>query len=338
MDLPRSYLPRFAALTLLLLFGLPAAMAADSARPMIRESQKVFALFLAGEFAELEATEARTRDLSVLISDGQPLRAAFFWGFWCPCESLSEEEARKMLAQMRQRVGEWRKRYPESIAAKIAESRYYGSVAWHARGKTWAHKVPESAWPIYRENLEKSRRLLDAMGPGARSEPQWYTDRLMVGRELSEPRETYAQLLAEALERHPRYLPIYFEASTHYSPSWGGSNAELNAFIDRAVERTRAHLGDSLYARLHWNNWSREMFSSGQADWPRMKAAFERIIADHPDAWNMNNFGKFACMARDPATMEAVIKRLDGLVVLEAWQGMAYYSWCRKAAQFATGQ
>src|SRR5258706_7447280 len=230
------------------------AFAAESSRPMDREGEKSRSLLLAGKFAELEALERSTRDLSLTISDGQQSRTAFYWGIDCGCSRASTEEKAKELGIIKVRVEEWRKAYPDSIAAKLAEASHYRSVAWAARGESYAGDVPAEAWPVYKENIQKATKLLDAMGPGSKDEPAWYADRLQISLDGSESRAKFKALLAEALKRHPRYLPIYFMGARGHSQQWGGSNAELNAFINDAAKRTQAWLGDALYCRLQWGN------------------------------------------------------------------------------------
>ena len=301
-------------------------------RPMEREGQNIRALFFEGKFEELEAIERRSRDLSITLSDGQSLRAAFFFGIDCSCGTFSPEELFAMLPTLKTRVAEWRKLFPGSTAARFAEAFYYTQHAWAVRGTDYAHKVPESAWPTYRENIEQAAKVLDAMGRSGKDEPHWYAARLSVMRQQSVSRGEYEVLLEEALRRHPRYLPIYFEANTFYSPKWGGSNEETAAFIEKSVERTRPFMGEALYARLHWSNQEKDMFASGQTNWARMKAGFERILAGYPDRWNLSNYGKLACRARDAKATLDVMNRVTPPVVLEAWGDMDYYMQCMKWA------
>lgn len=313
--------------------GSAPLFAAEMGRPMDREGDKSRSLLLAGKFAELEALERATRDLSMTISDGQQARAAFYAGIHCGCSRASHEEKAKELDILKGRVEEWRKAYPDSIAAKLAQAGYYRSVAWMARGESYARDVPAEAWPVYKENIRKATQLLDAMGPEAKAEPEWYADRLEISMDGSEPRVQFKALLAESLKRHPRYLPIYFMGARGHSPQWGGSNAELNAFIDDAVKRTKDWLGDTLYARLQWGNWRNDMFENGQADWSRFQPAMEHLLVDYPDNWTLNDYGKFACLSRDmTATLDAV-ERIGSNVNIDAWGGMGYYARCKEMAE-----
>src|SRR5437868_6499183 len=81
--------PRFLS-KLLLAFAVAMAAAGTAAaalveRPIQIEAAKVRRLLLDGNFAELEAYEKRTRDLSLTLSDGQQLHAAYEYAINCSC-------------------------------------------------------------------------------------------------------------------------------------------------------------------------------------------------------------------------------------------------------------
>src|SRR5437016_5116057 len=105
--------------TSLAFFGSSILFAAESGRPLDREGEKSHSLLMAGKFAELEALERATRDLSLEISDGQQRHAAFYWGLECGCIHASSEEKAKELEIIKARVEQWRTAFPDSIAAKL---------------------------------------------------------------------------------------------------------------------------------------------------------------------------------------------------------------------------
>ena len=44
------------------------------------------------------------------------------------------------------------------------------------------------------------------------------------------------------------------------------------------------------------------------------------VLTRYPDAWNLNNYARFACFAKDIRTARELLKRTEGDVVPEAWQ------------------
>jgi len=305
------------------------AHAYTSGRPLEREAARIRQLLFDGKFAELEAVERRTRDLSLVVSDGQQLRSAYAQAVANAWPFLITGDPQSELVQLRSRVSAWEKMFPGSNAARIAEASYFLQDAWRARGGNYAYAVGDNAWSVYNKDVLEAARILDGMGRDARDQPEWYVMRLAVMR-LGKPNDAdYERLLDEALGRYPRYLSIFFEAAAYYAPRWHGSNAKLNAFIEKAASMSRPWLGDAMYARLQWSVWTGDMFRNGQASWPRMKSSFGEIVKAYPDTWNLNNFANFACMAHDAATTREQLKRIEGSVTIEAWDSMDFYAKCK---------
>lgn len=322
----------------LFLFAALTCSAGLVERPMDAEAAKVRHLLLDGKFSELEAYETRARDLSLTLSDGQPLHSAWAFAIGCACSFSVTGDPAAELEKFRARVTEWRSAYPDSTSAKIAEATYYIQHAWAVRGSGYSNQVLDSAWEIFRRDVAEAARLLDAIGADAGDQPDWYVVRLSVMRLQNADKPQFSDLLDKALARYPSYLPIYFEGAYYYQPKWHGSIPELAAFIDRAVALTRERAGETLYARLEWATWtSNAMFRNGQASWPRMKAGFERLVADYPDSWNMNAFANFACLAGDPQTTLDLMGKIQGSIALKVWDTMEFYGQCKSWALRKTG-
>jgi hypothetical protein len=63
-----------------------------------------------------------------------------------------------------------------------------------------------------------------------------------------------------------------------------------------------------------------DLFGRSLVDWPQMKRGFDDVIARYPDAWNLNNFARFSCLARDRAKTRALLDRIGADIVPKAWQ------------------
>lgn len=316
--------------------SIALAMDAMAARPLQEEASRLRALLEAEDFAALEAVSRRSMDLSATVSDGQPVRAALYEGIKCPCRQGRDQTLSRMPGEL-DRIRKWQAAYPRSTAARIAEAVHFLDHAWTVRGGDYAANVPKDAWPKFHEKVAQAGRALDAMDDDAKADPHWYAARLEVATLQSMPADERAALIDAAVGRHPRYFPIHFQAAQGLAPRWGGTNESLNGYIDRAVAATRRWMGDTLYARLQWSERTPAMFRDGQAQWPRMKAAFERLVADYPDGWNLNNFARFACDAGDSRATLDLMKRIEGRIALEAWDySMSYYANCKHGAQAAS--
>jgi hypothetical protein len=313
--------------------GGPCARAADQVRPFDRQVQRVEALLGEGRYAELDALELRSRDPAVVLEDGQPVRYAFFNAIECGCGGRNRDAALGEAMALEKKLDAWRKANPESRAARLGMALQALAVAGAYRGQGWAGDVPPQNWAPFRENVARAVSLLDAMPPEMKSDPEWYATRLKTLRIDSPDRTEYESLLSRALEEQPRGMEIYFEAVQHFQPNWGGSDAELRAFIDQSALRTREWWGDTMYARLNWFAKTGDMFKSGRTDWKRMKSAFEQLLEKYPDPWTLNNFGSFACTAYDFRTLGAMAERIRANAVMAAWGGMGNYERCIALAE-----
>ena len=310
---------------------------AVSNRPFDREEAHARALLLKEQFDELDALDKRSRDPAAALSDGQPLRNAVFAGLAgddivCESRTKSVDERKKELQIYRAKVAAWRRSSPKAMTPLLLEAQFPKVDAWIVRGGEYASQVPPEAWPVFKRHLAEARKRLDALPNIVKEDPQWYETRLQVAQGESDD-EAFASTLARGLDKYPLYLPLYFQAMDSLDERWGGSPAQQAAFLEEAVKRTSPQLGQTMYARLQWSNWSRDMFKTGAASWPRMKQGFEAIVKDYPDAWNLNNYAKFACLAQDPETLNKLLPRVQKKVTIEAWDEIGFYKWCLDLAE-----
>jgi hypothetical protein len=63
-----------------------------------------------------------------------------------------------------------------------------------------------------------------------------------------------------------------------------------------------------------------------------MRASFNALVAAYPDAYNLNAFAYFACLAHDDKTAQDALHRAGGQVILETWgkRGAELFARCIK--------
>lgn len=306
-------------------------------RPFQRASENYFALLMIGRYDNIELLLQKARAGDEQISDGQPVLAAIYGGTaGCMTQGCTNRLSDERWVARRHKLEEWAERYPDSVGARVALASFPIEYAWFARGQGYSSTVDKDAWRLFGERIAAARKALEGLDHAAKDDPGWSYAMLNVGLAQRWPREQFGSLYERAATRHPYYVPIHFAGSAYYAPKWYGSVAELRGFIERAVERTAPRWGETLYARLNWSLWTGEMFQNGQADWQRMKAGFERIVKDHPDPWNVNNYARFACHAGDLKTAAALIQAIGGKPIAAAWYNdLRYYDQCRASVERA---
>jgi hypothetical protein len=193
--------------------------------------------------------------------------------------------------------------------------------------------VSEEAWTLARQRIEEARVALEALDPAAKEDPGWADAMIDLALWQGWPRERFDALYEAAAAKHADFLSLHFGYENYYEPRWYGSPELRRRAIDRVVERTRATMGETMYARLQWASArSSDMFNNGEADWSRMKSGFERMTKDYPDAWNMNNYARFACWAGDWVTVARLSASIGEKPVDAAWTDTGEYYRCRALA------
>lgn len=307
-------------------------------RPFEAASTEYYQKLRERKYDEIEKAAAESRRKNLTISDGQPRLAAIYGGL-AGCLSsgcrnrLSEAEWQERLRLL----SEWRKNDPRSVTAEIAQAGFYLEHAYALRGQGAANTVKADAWPLFYESIETARGLLENASSDAKQDPGWYAAMLEVGVAQAWPQDKFNRIYVAGKKNVPQYIPLYFNASTYFAPRWHGSASDLRKFIEDVVDVTTPTLGETMYARLNWNLWTQSMFRDGQADWKRMKAGFQRVVADFPDPWNINNFGKFACLAQDGPTLLEIAEKIGERPIAAAWWGSAdNYFQCVANARLAS--
>ncbi|MGF1679476.1 MAG: hypothetical protein ACFCUX_09830, partial [Candidatus Methylacidiphilales bacterium] len=99
-----------------------------------------------------------------------------------------------------------------------------------------------------------------------------------------------------------------------------GKKGECHKF---ALEASKKH-GADIYTRIFWHlsgyTDQEHFFKATGADWPMMKAGFERLLERWPDStWNKTNYCLFACLAKDRETARRLFDELGNDYIPNAW-------------------
>src|SRR5258706_6022633 len=222
------------------------------------------------------------------------------------------------------RTTKWAEQYPSSPAAHISHSIVLLRHGWAFRGSRYAHTVKPEAWAPFRKYVQLARNNLEKYRPVAVHDPRWYETMLEIARLQDWERDAFDLLVKEALDREPLFYQTYFMALDYLLPKWHGDILEIERFAQAATKRTSKEEGAGMYARIYWyasqTQFENDLFRDSMAVWPRMKVGFEDVIAKYPDAWNLNNYAKFACLAQDKPKTRQLLTRIGSATVPDAWE------------------
>jgi hypothetical protein len=291
--------------------------------------------FLQGRFSELNEVSRAYRTDKSRTSSGLWKLTLFYVGISTAMQKeLNGKEQEAGFRELEAKTAQWAKAYPTSPAAHITHSMLLISHAWAYRGGGYASTVKPESWAPFRRYIAMARDNLEKHKAVASIDPRWYEAMLTIARAESWGREQFDSLLNEALNREPLFYQTYFLALEYLLPKWHGDRRDIEAFAQNAAKRTFKSEGRGLYARIYWfasqTQYENDLFSDSLAQWSRMKKGFDDVVAKYPDAWNLNNYAKFACLAHDKPTARALLKRIESDVVAAAWPAVAQLEYCKE--------
>jgi hypothetical protein len=280
--------------------------------------------FQANDFAQLENMSRQFRTEKSRTASGLWNLSLFYASLDGAIKNQSQGEDRDASFEaIEGRIREWASKFPESPTAHIAHSQVLIERAWAHRGSGYARSVKPEAWAPFEHYIAMAKANLEKFKSVASVDPKWYEVMMLIARAENWARSEFDALLNAALEREPLFYQTYFSALQYLLPKWHGDIQEIEDFAQDAVARTRNQEGFGMYARIYWfasqTQFKNDIFNNSLVEWSQMKEGFEDVISRYPDAWNLNNYARFACLAGDkPKTME-LLRRIESSVIAEAW-------------------
>lgn len=230
----------------------------------------------------------------------------------------------------------WRDAFPKSVGAKLALALFATEYAWYARGSGYSSTVSDASLALFKQRMASAKQQFDEMAGPGKNNPAWYEGMLTVGLAQGWAPARFNALYAKASKLDPYYLDIHYANTAYHAAKWYGSDQEERAAINRAVQLTKAQLGQAMYTRLYWTiGRSPAMFKAGGADWTRMKTGFEDFLRLAPSAFTRNNYAKYACMAGDKPTLRQQLALLGSDLDPKKWDDDYHYAYCTAYAKLS---
>jgi hypothetical protein len=261
------------------------------------------------DFPQLERTYAEFLQASARTRDGTWMMRAFQDAFDIVFDYTPPGKLEKLFRA-------WKEHDPRSVLRPIAEAFAWQARAWRAKGAGCYPSRPSSARKAFNALLDRSAAALREGEAASKRSPLWRTAAMRVAGGQGRPGADLDALLEEADRDLPGYEPLYAARLVFLLPEWGGDFGQVDAFVRRSVERTRAVEGRAFYAWLYLEVADQKtcdnLFGQSKVSWPEMRDAFEVMLARHPDTWTKNVFATFACRERDVDTTRRLLAELRG--------------------------
>ena len=299
-------------------------------------AQKAHTLLTERRFAELDSLAAKLRAKD---SIGKQLYRNSYWFYKGLALDQASNECGASVKPASRRdqetglVQEWVRALPKSAPARITLARHQRDLAWQIRGDTYVSGVSEEQWRGFRAKIAEAMANMAAIKSPSERESQYYFVMIPLAIDAGWNRKRFAALHDEAFKRFPYHIGLYITSAGFYTAKWGGSQREFDAFIERAVQSTRAIMGDGLYAHIHYDNQDNDMFNDGRVSWPRMHAAFQRIALDFPEPQVHNRHASVACNVEDIAVLKEEFAIIKDQLVASLFGGADNLKICQELAK-----
>lgn len=235
-------------------------------------------------------------------------------------------DADKRWNVVEERLKRWAAEFPQSPNPQLALAAYFMNRGWFYRGTCFAGDVIEVAWPIFYRNLDTAQQILAGLRNSRTRNPVWFDLMLRIcsAKSADPTSPDRKSLIDDLLENGQGYPNAYSSALRFMEPRWGGSPRQLEDFAQIANAKTLKEEGGAMYARIYWNfeasyEYGTEFFQKTNADWPKLKASFQKLVNDYPTPRNVTGFARFSCMAKDVAGAKQLLQRAGTDEYLESW-------------------
>lgn len=285
---------------------------------------------IVADYDALDELERKFRTERSRTSSGVWKLTIFYFGIEGAISRAKDEDGN--FDRIEAKFAAWARRNPKSPAAYIALAKVENARAWAIRGTGYANKVKPEAWEGFYKHIDLEASILQTSKPFAAVDPEWYRLAVDIARHQKLSPDQFEALMGEAFRAEPLYYQTYFQAVEYLLPKWHGSLQAIQDFAWQATQRTKAQEGESLYARIYWYasaiEFKSNVFNDSYGSWLLMKAGFVDIMKRYPDAWNVNHYARFACLAQDKATFKELLPRVRADFVIPAWRSASLFEQC----------
>ena len=310
---------------------LPGSSDDDETPAARHRVNQIEELLLKGDFDRLDRIADKARTGKTRNPGGGWRLKAFY------TELNASKGSEQSFQQRLQQLEAWIKAKPESITARVGLAEFYTNYAWFARGSATEDKVPDSAWPVFRERAKKAEEVLKQAAKLDQKCPESYAAMQTVALALDWDKGRAKKLFEQAVQFEPDYEYYYEHYANYLLPKWDGDEHDSLAFAQHAADTLGGERGDMMYFYI-----ATVMIKRGNAgfkpemDWPRIQRGQAAIEAAYgPSAGEQNRFAFMAVRFKDAATAQKEFTAIGEKWSPGVWRTRGYFE---KARDWAAGK
>lgn len=237
------------------------------------------------------------------------------------------------------KIARWKATVPNSLIVPIAESILERDIGWSIRGSGYAGSVPENAWELLEQHLQRSEEILLAANEQVKRLPAWHRSLLLTAWRRQNPKSNPQAVFSQGITKWPGYLQLYEDMGSSLLPKWGGSWKMYEQFAALHSDKLTAEEG-SLYGRLYWKvrtepSHESLKFTEIGIDYPRLKKSGMALLKRYP---KINDYKAFmtsaACAFNDVQSYRELLSQLPASALhTDNWVPGFSFEYCSQWAE-----
>jgi len=287
------------------------------------------------DFAGLEKVEAQYREKKErFIGGGWKIHSILSIASAPNKENPTDDDWQAHIALL----SDWKSSMPDSILVRSILANTYLNWAWAARGNDYANKVPESAWPMFRQRVDQAaEEVREAAKLNVRSQ-EFFETAIDIALAQSLDREKKYELFHQAQQFDPTYQYIYTDMAYSLTQKWGGRPGEWEHFADDIKQNIGGEGGLKLYylmVNAVADSDGKGFFENNRVSWADTKAGFQLIEKDYGvRRQGMNEFAHLSIQASDTQASCEAFKQLPnaGPIEVSYWHSADFFEKMKKVA------
>ncbi|MEQ8824698.1 MAG: hypothetical protein RIC14_10015 [Filomicrobium sp.] len=206
----------------------------------------------------------------------------------------------------------WRELFPNSPTPIVLEAHVRLAGVLNSFSLDGFSKADRQATVPKRALIDKLRAYIVKNHLIAASDPHWYLLRLRLSLIEGQRGSHTSLLLAEALDRFPRYKALYAAAADIHLPRWGGSADALELWareVDEKQQQKNVLGGYALtYLQAFENEYGNDLFVRSNINWDRFEQSWQHLERDGAGKHFQAIAALVACVAGDHAMAKRLFK------------------------------
>jgi hypothetical protein len=279
--------------------------------------------FWRGDFGALEQQNALYRQPGSFDTNGGSQLSQMRMGLDRVTDNKTAN-AEAYLSEVDRLTLQWAQAQPQSALAHILHARALSAHGWSYRGNGLADEVPAQAMRDFIAYQQRAVKYLQLHADVALNDSYAHYTLIAIGKTLNWDRKALQAIAQQGLAVNPQDIDIPVEIVASLLPKWGGDARSLDVYIRQASAQSRAFLGTGLYALLYSaaakNQYQHALFQDSHANWDLVKQGYDDFLQRYPASnAKRNRYAWMACMAKDRATLLALLGQLGTNIDLAEW-------------------